>query len=86
MPGIGTNGYPYVKIQYDGIGRKVDVHKLVAEAFMMKDYSKYGICCMHRDDDKMNPHVDNLELGSYSQNNKDSYGRGRNPGNGLKKC
>lgn len=82
---IGTSGYLYVDLNYKGVIKSVDIHKLVAETFIMKDYTSYGLVCMHKDNNKLNCHVDNLCIGTYSQNNKDAYIDGLNPGNGLKK-
>ena len=84
-PQIGTNGYYYVNITYNQEVKSVNLHKLVAETFIMKDYTSAGLVCMHKDNDKTNCHVDNLCIGTYSQNNKDAYADGLNPGNGLKK-
>ena len=79
--GIDTKGYPNIKINK----KKVSIHSLLAITFIMEDYVKKGLCCMHKDDNKLNCHLNNLAIGTYSQNNKDSYKRGCNPGNGLKK-
>lgn len=84
-PVIGTNGYLSVSIYYEGNRKTVDIHKLVAETFIMENYAAKGLVCMHKDNNKTNCHIDNLCIGTYSQNNKDAYSDGLNPGNGLKK-
>ena len=84
-PTIGSNGYLSVSIYYDGVRKTVDIHKLVAETFIMENYVTKGFVCMHKDNDKTNCHIDNLCIGTYSQNNKDAYRDGLNPGNGFKK-
>jgi len=84
-PILGTTGYMRVSITYKGKKRPCDIHKLMAETFILPNYRKQGLCCLHADDDKLNCHLTNLSVGTYSQNNLDSYKRGRNPGNGLKK-
>lgn len=81
---ISQNGYPHVSLNQDGNTRKVSIHQLMAETFLQQNYVALGLCCMHKDDNKLNCNLDNLEIGTYSQNNKDAYNRGLNPGNGLK--
>ena len=76
---FGSSGYPMVEIHYDGKARLKEVHSLLVETFIMQDYVKKGLCCLHGDDDKLNCHIDNLSIGTYSQNNKDAYIRGCQP-------
>jgi len=78
---ITTNGYLSVQIHYKGKVCDVDIHKLVAETFLMRDYTIKKLCCMHKDNNKLNCHVDNLCIGTYSQNNKDAYRDNLNTGN-----
>lgn len=83
---IGSGGYLRVKIvSVCGTSKDVDVHSLVARAFIDENYIEKGLVCLHSDNDKLNPRLDNLSVGTYSQNNKDAYTDGLNPGNGLKK-
>lgn len=77
--------YPVVKVSYKGKNRKVEVHQLMCVTFIMEDYVEKGLVCMHLDDNKQNYKLSNLQVGTYSQNNKDAYTRGLNKGNGLKK-
>ena len=42
------------------------------------------LCCMHLDDNKHNNDLDNLKVGTYSENNKAAYSTVANLGNGLK--
>lgn len=81
----GTSGYLYVNVFYEGTVKSVNIHKMVVETFILPNYTSKGLVCMHRDNNKTNCHIDNLCLGTYSQNNKDAYKDGLNPGNGLKK-
>jgi len=53
----------------------------MAETFIMNRYSSYGLCCMHKDNNKRNCHISNLSLGTYSKNNKDAYRDKLNQGN-----
>ena len=77
---IGSTGYIRVNIR----GNTQDVHMLMARTFLDKDYVAKGLCCMHLDNDKTNPELTNLKLGTYSENNKAAYADGLNLGNGLK--
>jgi len=74
---IGTKGYPNVMIPYRGKTRKRDVHTLLCEAFIKPNYVSEGLVAMHKDDDKLHCHIDNLCLGTYSQNLQDAWDRNR---------
>ena len=63
----------------------VEVHKLLALTFLDKDYLHKGLCVMHLDDNKHNFDLNNVKIGTYSENIKAAYASGLNPGNGLKK-
>lgn len=82
---LSTKGYPMVTLKSNGKIISKEVHILMAKTFLMEDYIEKGLCCMHLDDNKLNCHLSNLVIGTYSQNNRDAYIRGLNPGNGLKK-
>lgn len=77
-PGIASHGYPTVHLTYEeGKARTRTVHSLVAEVFI-------GPCptgqeVRHKDDNRLNPSLDNLEYGTRSQNIRDMFNRGRNP-------
>ena len=79
--GVGSNGYPRVSL---GSNKTVEVHQLLARTFIMDDYIERGLVVLHRDDNKLNCTLDNICVGTYKRNNKDSYKTGCNPGNGLK--
>ena len=87
-PAISTKGYLQVAITIhvdSRILRKtVEVHTLVAKTFLMEDYIEKGLCCLHLDNNKLNCKITNLAIGTYSENNKQAYADGINPGNGLK--
>ena len=65
------NGYLYSSITYPEGQRQRRVHILVAEAFLPNP-NKYKIV-MHKDNNKANPEVSNLEWGTVSKNTKDAY-------------
>lgn len=65
-----TGGYPTVKLMIDNKGKTKKVHRLVAEAFIPNpnNYPEVN----HKDEDKTNNHVNNLEWCTKEYNN--SYG------------
>lgn len=70
-PSVGAYGYLYVNLCKNGKGQIVKIHRIVAEAFI-------GPCpkdkeVNHIDGDKENPHADNLEYVTHSENIKHSY-------------
>lgn len=82
---IGTKGYASVRLPYKSRPVNREVHWLMCHTFLMKDYSKYGYCCMHLNNIKTDNILSNLKVATYSENNKAAYDDGLNPGNGLKK-
>lgn len=66
-----NNGYLYSSITYPEGQRQRRVHILVAEVFLPNP-NKYKIV-MHKDNNKANPEVSNLEWGTVSKNTKDAY-------------
>ena len=66
-----NNGYLYSSITYPEGQRQRRVHILVAEAFLPNP-NKYKIV-MHKDNNKANPEVSNLEWGTVLKNTKDAY-------------
>ena len=69
-PGKNTNGYYMVNLWKDGKVKMRTIHRLVATAFIPNP-SKLPII-NHRDENKQNNHVTNLEWCDHSYNN--SYG------------
>lgn len=57
--GIDTNGYRYVQLSKNGIQKNYLIHRLVAEAFI--DNQKNLPCVNHKDENKKNNKIENLE-------------------------
>ena len=64
------SGYMFVSLSKNGKTKGFRVHRLVAEAFL-KNKNKYK-CVNHKDENKANNNVNNLEWCSYLYNN--NYG------------
>lgn len=70
-PSIADNGYEQVTLyKSPKCRKKFSVHKLVAETFL--DNPDNLPCVNHKDENKLNNNVDNLEWCSYAYNN--NYG------------
>ena len=79
--GCYPNGYEFVCLRKDGHNRNKMTHRLVAEAFIQNpDKSP---CVNHKDGNKHNNDVTNLEWCTYSQNRKHAYDVGLSPQRGL---
>lgn len=65
-PKTKNNGYKEVNIFVDKKGRSRYVHRLVVAAFMGRIPS--GLCVNHKDGDKANNNLNNLEIVTHSQN------------------
>lgn len=67
---IANNGYLRVSLRKDNKTKYVNVHRLVAETFLKRSDSLYMI--NHKDKNKLNNNVANLEWCDHSQNNAHS--------------
>ena len=67
-PTTKSNGYLQVDLYKDKVRKKFYVHRLVAEAFIPNPSNLKTI--NHKDKNRSNNHVDNLEWMSYSENNE----------------
>lgn len=63
------NGYLYVSLRAGRHTRTFSVHRLVLRAFSGID----GPQCNHKDGDRLNNHVDNLEWCTSSENHRHSF-------------
>lgn len=80
--GIHTEGYHCVQLTSEFGAKFVRVHRLVAMYFIPNPDNKP--CVNHKDGNKLNNCVDNLEWVSYSENNKHAYDNNLKIGNGKR--
>lgn len=64
---ISNKGYERVTLTKKNIKKNYSVHRLVGIAFIKNAYNKP--CINHKDRNKLNNHVNNLEWCTYSENN-----------------
>lgn len=85
---IRMNAFGYAVISvYDGViqdWRDIVVHRLVANAWVLKDQDSLHYAINHRDGNKLNNHVSNLEWASHEENNIHASIHGLNPAS--RKC
>jgi len=77
---IGENGYLYYRLSKNGKKKMYYAHRLVAEAFIPNSNNLPVV--NHKDGNKLNNNVNNLEWVSYSENTKhwkDAFYPGRRP-------
>ena len=65
---INSYGYRVVKLTKDGEGKDLKVHRIVAMAFIPNDFNKSSV--NHKDGNKDNNCVDNLEWVTKGENNR----------------
>lgn len=75
-PRVDIDGYKTVGLYLEGKVKRIKVHRLVAEAFLPKEEGKD--CVNHRDGNKWNNSVANLEWCTRSENSKHAYESGLN--------
>lgn len=76
-PGLGGVGYLTVALYENGKAISKSVHQLVAETFISKPSTEFVV--NHKDGNKTNNNVDNLEFVTRQQNNIHAYETGLNP-------
>lgn len=69
---ISSNGYKSVSLTKNGKTRMYNIHSLLGLTFMNKQYIKLKLVINHKDGDKLNNNLCNLEIVTYSQNNQHS--------------
>lgn len=75
-PSINQNGYYMVGLYKAKIRKNVNVHRILALAFIENPLNKP--CVNHIDGNKLNNSLDNLEWSTYSENNKHAFYMGLN--------
>lgn len=78
---LTTCGYPFVILRKNGESYNRMIHRLVAEAFL----SNENECINHKDGNKENNNLSNLEWVSYSTNRQHSNNLGLSPQRGIPK-
>lgn len=82
-PSLCGDGYECVTLSHNQKHKKFLVHRLVAAAFIPNPHSKPEV--NHKDGDKTNNHVDNLEWVTRSENEVHAYRVGlKEQGNGVR--
>lgn len=71
---FGNKGYRRVVLFKDGKANKILVHRLVAKAFMPNPYGKLYV--NHKDGNRSNNHIENLEWVTSRENTIDGVKRG----------
>lgn len=71
------NGYLYVRLYQKGKRKEHRLHRLVALAWVPNPHPRKWRVVRHKDDDKLNPHADNLAWGTQLHNVRDMCKRGR---------
>jgi hypothetical protein len=74
-PGIGSHGYWKLNL---AMGETHSLHVLVAEAFLGPRPVGYDVC--HKDDNRLNPRLKNLEYGTRAKNIQATVRRGTHSG------
>lgn len=65
-PALGKQGYLYIHLQQGNKGKKYKIHRLVAMTYISNP-NNYP-CINHKDENKLNNHVSNLEWCTYKYN------------------
>lgn len=68
-PSLSKHGYPYVRLYKDGKGHNKNLHRIVAlAAFEYYNISTYTLDVCHLDEERNDPRISNLALGSHQEN------------------
>jgi hypothetical protein len=72
-PSIGNHGYHAIDLYKNGERTTFLVHRIMAATFLPNPTNKRTV--NHKDGNKLNNNIDNLEWATYSENNKHSYSK-----------
>jgi hypothetical protein len=76
-PALTSRGYPFVLLSMKGQKVKLQcIHKLVASAFINNPNNKPQV--NHKDGNKLNNHIDNLEWATSKENHQHAWDTGLN--------
>ncbi|WP_297990311.1 NUMOD4 domain-containing protein [uncultured Anoxybacillus sp.] len=75
-PSVAKNGYLIVTLWYRNKGKSCYIHRILAEAFLPNPDPKVFRTINHKDGNKLNNDLSNLEWCSYSYNNLHAYKTG----------
>lgn len=75
---ISKFGYERVTLSHNGSKKAFFVHRLVAQEYLQNIKNKP--CVNHKDGNKLNNNVNNLEWCTYSENSKHAFENGLNKG------
>ena len=79
--GLTKDGYLHVLLSNKNIKKQIYVHRLIANAFIHNTDNKP--CVNHKDENKLNNCIDNLEWCTYSENHKHAFKIGLRDHKGL---
>lgn len=76
---VTSSTYPQIILGFDTLGNKetLYMHHIVAKVFIGNPHNLP--CVLHKDDNKQNYAISNLEWGTYQKNNHDAFKRGMLP-------
>lgn len=72
--GTDHDGYKTIGLYNHGVAKRIKTHKLVANAFIPKDPNR--LCINHKDGNKANNSVENLEWCTPQENSMHAYNNG----------
>lgn len=78
-------GYRVVGLRKDGKDKKAFVHRLLGQHFIYNPIPEKN-CINHKDGDKLNNNLSNLEWNTKAENNRHAYKIGLNNGDHKRKC
>lgn len=73
-PFIKRNGYLHIAVLANGKASQYPLHTLLARTFLPNPHNKK--CVNHKDGNKLNNRIDNLEWATYAENNNHSIQTG----------
>ncbi len=74
-PSSCHGGYQHVSLYENGVRTTRNIHRLVAETFI-PNVDNHP-CVLHKDDNPLNNHQENLRWGTHTDNMRESWSKGR---------